>query len=594
MQSTFHGLETARRAMMTQQYALHTVGHNISNANTEGYTRQRVNFSQTEPYPSIGKNAPRLPGHLGTGVKAGSIQRVREEFLDIQYRNEANKVGYWDARFNALQKMEDILNEPSEQGLNNQIDLFWSSLQDLTVDPEDSGARSVVRERGRFVAETFNYLHDSLSEIKNDYKNEIEVTQKEVNALLNQLDNVNEQIRKTEPHGYVTNDLYDEQDRLIDQLSRIVNIKVEREQSGGQPNSAAEGAATVYLVDDAGNPLMKDDGAGNLTPLKLVDGTGADKHMKMSIGFDTTDNFNFVDTFSFTDNSGSVAYTIDLDQMPRGEMKALVDAYGYGYRDTNGIAIVQGTYPDMIAELNVMAENFAKEINNIHQLGFTLADNNGNVKNGGLFFDLGSGDAAKSIKIHDNIIASRDNIAVASVNVDSLNDSGAFTLGGVNYGSPREAYEKWITTSPKTATAYANLQDLLRGTLKDDGGVTVDSFNALPQAFAGDGSNAKRLADMKGIIMDFNGSSGTIGSYYQSVIGDMAVDTQEATRMLASSSSLKDSVDFRRQSVSNVSLDEEMTLMIQFQHAYNAAARNITMVDEMLDRIINNMGVVGR
>ncbi len=94
-----------------------------------------------------------------------------------------------------------------------------------------------------------------LSEIGNDYKNEIDVTQKEVNAILSQLDNINRQIRETEPHGYVTNDLYDDQDRLLDQLSRIVNIKVERIPSGGNANAAAEGAVSVYLVEWGRNSL---------------------------------------------------------------------------------------------------------------------------------------------------------------------------------------------------------------------------------------------------------------------------------------------------------------------------------------------------
>ncbi|NEU30260.1 flagellar hook-associated protein FlgK [bacterium LRH843] len=568
MQSTFHGLETARRGMMTQQYALHTVGHNISNANTPGYTRQRVNFTQTEPYPGAGMNKPRIPGHLGTGVKAGSIQRVRDQFLDIQYRNETNKVGYWNARYSAFEKMEDILNEPSEQGLSKQIDLFWSSLQDLSVDPEDSGARSVVRERGRFVAETFNYLHSSLSEIRHDYKNEIDVTQKEVNAILKSLDNVNAQIRQAEPHGYVTNDLYDDQDRLLDQLSRIVNIEVVREESSGQPNDAAEGAVTVYLVDEQGNRYVEKDEDGNDKPVKLIDGTGQEKHMKMDIQFD--DSKSFVTAFSFTNHDGTIRASTELDKMPRGEMKALIMAFGYG----EDASSVRGLYPDMIAQLNTMATEFATEMNNIHQLGFTLPGENGEVTNGGLFFDLSDPNgvgAAKAIKVHDHILSSRDHIAAAGVN------TGALTVDA------RAEYDTLMAGSPKN---YSALHTLLKN--------SASFTNGQAKAFAGDGSNAKLLANMKDTLLNFNGDTATVTSFYQSVIGDMAVETQEAVRMLSNSSALQDSVDFRRQSVSNVSLDEEMTMMIQYQHAYNAAARNITMIDEMLDKIINGMGVVGR
>ena len=114
------------------------------------------------------------------------------------------------------------------------------------------------------------------------------------------------------------------------------------------------------------------------------------------------------------------------------------------------------------------------------------------------------------------------------------------------------------------------------------------------QTFAGSGSNATALANVKDTILNYGGSTTSVTSFYQSVIGDMGVQASQAKQMTDNSNVLRDSVLTRRESVSSVSLDEEMTDMIKFQHAYNAAARNITMIDEMLDRIINNMGVVGR
>ncbi len=102
MRSSFMGLETARRGLFTQQSALYTTGHNVANANTPGYSRQRVNFQQTSPYPSIGINSPILPGQMGTGVEGGTVQRIRESFLDVQYRGENTKVGYYGALAESL------------------------------------------------------------------------------------------------------------------------------------------------------------------------------------------------------------------------------------------------------------------------------------------------------------------------------------------------------------------------------------------------------------------------------------------------------------------------------------------------------------
>ena len=125
--STFHGLETAKRAMFTQQQALYVTGHNIANANTPGYSRQVLNMVPTDPFPAAAMNRPQIPGQMGTGVEAGSIQRVRDSFLDSQFRNENNKLGYWESRADALTKMEGIMNEPSENGLSAVMGEFWQS-----------------------------------------------------------------------------------------------------------------------------------------------------------------------------------------------------------------------------------------------------------------------------------------------------------------------------------------------------------------------------------------------------------------------------------------------------------------------------------
>src|SRR5690625_6095788 len=96
--STFHGLEMARQALSAQQSALYTTGHNISNANTEGYSRQRVNFETMSPYPSASRNRPEMPGQMGTGVKTGSVERIRNQFLDYQFRAENSKSGFWTSK----------------------------------------------------------------------------------------------------------------------------------------------------------------------------------------------------------------------------------------------------------------------------------------------------------------------------------------------------------------------------------------------------------------------------------------------------------------------------------------------------------------
>src|SRR5699024_2164386 len=266
---SFQGLELARKALFAQQGALYTTGHNIANVNTDGYSRQRVNFETDSSFPQPSRFMPNIPGQVGTGVNIGTVQRVREHFLDMQYRAENSRAQYWDTKSEAIKRMENVLNEPSEDGLNTQMDLLWQSLEDLVNDSDNSGARSVVAQRALAFTETFNHLSKSLQAIQQDLKDQIDVSVKNVNSLLEQIHNLNEQIKKIEPHAMLANDLYDERDRLIDNLSEYMNIKVRYTGSGGNALDIADGLASIEVLDSSGQSFDP--------PILIVDGTIKDE-----------------------------------------------------------------------------------------------------------------------------------------------------------------------------------------------------------------------------------------------------------------------------------------------------------------------------
>jgi flagellar hook-associated protein 1 FlgK len=218
-----------------------------------------------------------------------------------------------------------------------------------------------------------------------------------------------------------------------------------------------------------------------------------------------------------------------------GKLKGLIESYGY--IDANGK--VKGYYPEMMEKLNKLAYAFASEFNHIHQQGYGLDK----TDPAGEFFDLGGStdydetiNYAQIIKVRDDIIKDPTNIAAAKT-------------PGDNSGDNEIAFE---------------LADLKS---KDFSNYSV----SLPD-------------DM----------SGTFDFYYAAMIGELGVAAQSANTNMENVQVLVDSVEYNRQSVSGVSLDEELTNMITFQHAYNASARMITVIDEMIDKIINGMGVVGR
>ncbi|MBU9711765.1 flagellar hook-associated protein FlgK [Evansella tamaricis] len=557
MKSTFHGLETFRRAINTQQTAIQTTGHNIANANTPGYSRQRVNLTPTEAFPSPAFNKPMIPGQIGSGVQAGEVQRIRQAFLDTQYRGENNKLGYWKQQHQALVKMEDIMNEPTENGIANMMDKFWQSLQDLSVHPEDAGARSVVLQNGVALADTFNYTYNSLLAVQHDQKSQIEVQQNNINSLLRQINNINKQIAAVEPHGYLSNDLYDQRDLLVDELSNYMNISVEQVGSGGLAKDIADGRYTVKLLDEHGRDLG----------VTLVDGSRLEAN-ELHISYDENSGLvdgmfiakpraleGLEDVKDLKDRGGVFHFASLEDFRSPGALMASIEAYGYFGK--NGEE--KGLYPEMMAQLDLMVHTFVEEFNKVHSSGWSLSEiTAGEKANGGegyQFFTYatgGTGPNGDPFGTNGNIKGAAQRIQISADIYASLNNIAASGAATGNGGIP------------------------------------------LTEAFSGDGSNALALSKVKDATLQFGGTRTNVQSFYQGIIGEMAVKTSEAERMTKNSQTLRDSVEERRQSISGVSLDEEMTNLIQFQHAYNAAARGITVMDEMLDRIINGMGIGGR
>ncbi|MBB4823622.1 flagellar hook-associated protein 1 FlgK [Sporosarcina luteola] len=511
MRSTFMGLETNKRGLYTQQSALYTTGHNISNANTLGYSRQRVNMQATAGFPGVGLNAGTMPGFLGTGVEAGSIQRIRDTFVDQQYRQESNKLGYWESRSKAIEQMEDVLAEPSEYGLQKSLSEFWASLQTLASSPENGGARAVAVERGVAVAESFNYMHKSLTEIQDNLGKELGVSTKDINSIMQQIADLNRQISNVEPNGYMPNDLYDARDLLLDKLSTYVPIEVSYEKSGGRALAIAEGSVTVSIKTNG----------ESITVVKGKD--YAEMSIKDAVAGDPQSSDKMTG-FTFTANGEANGGDFDISDMQKsGELKSLVDSFGYN--DGTG---VKGLYPDMIDKLNKMAQEFAHAFNEQHKAGKDLEGNTGET-----FFEPEDKDA----------------ISAATISVNQAIQDNPNKLAAAN---------------------------------QEHTGIE-----------AGNGKNAKALADVQFKKISALDNS-TVQSYYSGVIGELGVEGQQSNNMTFNATTLLGAVSNRRDSISSVSLDEEMTNMIQFQQAYNASARMITVIDETLDKIINGMGVVGR
>ena len=541
MRSTFMGLEASKRGLFTQQSALYTTGHNISNANTQGYTRQRVNMETTPGFPGAGLNTPTTAGHIGTGVQAQSVQRMRDEFVDRQFRQETNKLGYWASTTKSISQMEDIMSEPSEFGINQAFNDFWKSIQDVSTNPEDASARKVMLAKGEALTDSFNYNYTQLQTIQANIGNEISVSTGQINSILKQIADLNRQIQAVEPNGYMPNDLYDARDTLVDELNDYIPVTIERVPSGGNALAIAEGSLTISLhgkqlingkdyvqmqtlgssaAGAATAPINGNDLSLGFTEIKTTDLLSSETHYQN----EKTNNMLYTThTFAYKDFEAS-----------KGKLMALVDAYGF--KSTNNE--IRGTYPEMLQNLDRLVVAFKDAFNSMHQVGHSL---DGTDVSDMEFF---VGDGALDFKVNEDFLKNPSAIAASS-------------------GKGEEGNGKW-------AIELSNLQ--------------FASMDGQDKTFLG-----------TTVVMDAttNLNSATFQNFYKGLTGDLAVKGQEAIRLEYNSTTLHIQIDNNRASHNSVSLDEEMTNMITFQQAYNANARMITVIDETLDKIINGMGRVG-
>ena len=226
MTSTFHSIETAKRSLFTQTTALSTTGHNVANANTEGYSRQKVNMQASIPMEPFAFLHSTTPGQLGTGVEFDSITRVREKFLDDQYRNENTNFGSWSIQRDTLEKLEAIVNEPSNTGFRTVMDNFYKSWSDLSKNPEDVTARRIVKETTLALTDAMNQISRQLDALSQDLDSNIAVKSNEIQGYLGNIANLNSAIVKVESLGDNANDLRDQRDLMTDKLSKIMNVTV--------------------------------------------------------------------------------------------------------------------------------------------------------------------------------------------------------------------------------------------------------------------------------------------------------------------------------------------------------------------------------
>jgi len=466
MPGLFQGLEIGKRALLGHQVSLQTVGHNIANVNTPGYTRQRVRVSTSLPELSI-------HGALGTGFRVDSIYHVRDLFLGDQFRQGQKDLGQWSYKSKSLQQIESIFAEPGEDSINEILDQFWNDWSALSSDAENSGHRSSIIANATQLINTVKQLATGLEDLQRSTDRDLAGLTSEANRMTTEIARLNQQIVNQELDGSKANDLRDMRDRVIDELSSILDVNV---------NQRPDGSATVYM----GSML-------------LVDGP---------------------DSFAIDAKADRDGEKVTHTLVWQGSDVALKNINGQiaGLMETRDKII-----PSYLDDLNALTRTLVEEVNRIHMAGYGLDGTTGVA-----FFDPAFTDA-RDLRLNQEILLDKNKIAAS----DSANPD--------------------------------------------------DRSNGLV---------AMQLADMRDAML-MSSQTSTINQFYHSMVGNLGVETREANSFTSNYELIAHQIDNQRQSVQGVSLDEEMVNLVKAQHAFDAAARIITVMDEALDTVITRMGIVG-
>ena len=573
MASIFSTFNTARTGLTTHQSAINVTSHNIANSSTVGYSRQRATITTTRPI-TIGGEA----GQIGTGSQVAAIERVRDSFLDYQVRVETSELGKYSAKAEYLSQVEGIFNEPSDTGLSTMLGEFFDAFQELSKQSTSSSTRVVVAQKTQALCNTLNNTYTKLEKLKEDAQSAIKSNVKEINSILEQLTTLNDQIRIVSITGEQPNDLMDSRDALLDELSSKFGIDIDTKEFNGNNITATDLLGLTYANGESLNPLVNAAPNGEVTRLAYI------THIDVNTGELTY----YVNGDTTSENNKRVINIGAITEEEANEMmkSGVILTNGNGDAlNTDGAPLVNGSTTDkdkimifnplkgeIAGEMEVQdsIQSYMDQLDNLAK-GIALAVNA--IHSGSLTSNLDS-----TLGVIDFFVNSEDSANEAGISAKniSLNKEILDDPSKINTKTDKDSGEG----DGARALAIAQLQSTL---------LTINAVNGLNGA----GNPITREDFLKdkftegGLTITNDTASGTkIESYFQDIIDKLGVETQHANRVVSNEEDLLTSLELNRLSVSGVSLDEEMTNLIQFQKAYSANAKTITTVSEMLDVIL--------
>ena len=552
-------LNTAKLGLLSQQLAIEVTGQNIANVQTEGYSRQEVKFEATTPRSfSLGQ--------LGTGVRVAGIERSHDEFLFSQILSEGDTLGRFQVRKDVFDQLEILLSENNGQSLNLTLSSFFSAIQDVSGNPTGLPERSSMLAEAQNLASVFNNLGESLFQIQRNLDATISVEVAKINSLTEEIAALNQAIHANEPTTFSANDLRDKRDQKVKELSELIDLNFVDEQDG-----------QISITLNNGTPLVLQSTAFTL---------------------DTSINGNNKSFLDIVVLDGAGNSTNITSSITGGKIKGYLDM-----RDTE--------VEDLRDKLDRLAAGFVKEFNKIHQQGFGIDGSTGNnffsaLTTTVLINTNNTGSATLTATNGDpsNISVDKYEITITGSNSFSLTNlttgasSGTFTFtSGSTFnlangfavtisGTPAVGDKFKLSVSESASRNFSVASGVLSNSSKISAGLNSST----------DGANALELAELESrlvfdsITLDSAGSGTfTFDEFYSAIVSTVGINSFSSQSIFSQQEAILLQLDTRRESISGVSIDEELINMIKFQQAYNAAARLIGVVDELLDTVISQV-----
>ncbi|WP_374077528.1 flagellar hook-associated protein FlgK [Bdellovibrio bacteriovorus] len=267
-------MDTGKRSLMNSQTALQTVGHNIANKSTEGFSRQRVELMTNQPITE---------GNLqiGMGARAGVVTRVNNPWLEKQIQKEGMNMGFQDSRTDALSRVEQIYNEQNNKGLNQYMTDFFNSFRELSNNPESLASRTMVRESASALSKDFGRVVGQLKAVQEDLDGQVKTTVEEINQLSKEIASLNEKIQMVEIQNTPANDERDRRDLLLKKLGEKIDISWAEGKDGMVTVTAGR---TGILVSGSGSSELKAQQTGDRDRVEVFFvGTGSPANITKQI-----------------------------------------------------------------------------------------------------------------------------------------------------------------------------------------------------------------------------------------------------------------------------------------------------------------------